>query len=142
MAKLMLRCPLAGLGACMTENGFASACLARREKKIRFDPCPFCKKGKKILAGEKCKPPEGITFFKPDGWTPAPIKYPAEQPYTKWPRGKTHYPFASMDVGAVFEGLAENKQKIRFACAAIARRHGKKFVSKVKDDKIFVTRIK
>ena len=138
-------CPLAGMGATMTKNGFISACLARQAKGVKMDSCPNCEKGRAIKGGCWLGAPTGITIFIPDDFVPGAIIYPVNQPVTL-PWGKKRkkrtakYPFITMKIGGIFEGDATCKAKMRSAASKITRRYGKKFISRIENDKIIFER--
>ena len=148
MKTLTTVCPLAGMGAKMTKHGFISACLARQAKGIKMDLCPNCEKGRVIKEGIWPGPPTGITIFTPKDWTPGAVIYPVKQskalPWGKnWKKRKKHvakYPFITMKIGGIFEGDATCKAKMRSAASKITRRYGKKFISRIENDKIIFER--
>ena len=139
-------CPLAGMGAKMTKNGFISACLARQAKEIKMDSCPNCKKGRVIKEGSWLGAPLGITIFIPKDWIPGAVIYPVKQSKAL-PWGKKRekriakYPFTTMQVGEIFEGDVIYKARIRSAASKITRQHKKKFISRIENDKIIFERI-
>lgn len=135
-------CPLAGLGAIMSWNGFVSACLARQAKEESFDPCPKCKIGKKIKAGKKTSPPKGIKIIIPTDWTPGPVIYPKESQTWASVGRKPTWPFTTMEIAEVFEGNSADKKRIWGAMYQAARKHGKKFENWIMGDKIFVERVR
>ena len=95
------KCPLAGAGASLTYNSFASACMARQLKINTLNAiCINCKKGKMIVEGKRCVPPKGITIIEAKGWKEQPIQYPTQE---QWNRSHDRFKhnFAIQPIGAI-----------------------------------------
>ena len=131
-------CMLAGGGAKMTWNSFASSCLWRKSKNKTYNIiCNNCKIGEAIERGEKVAPPDGIEIIEPDGWIEQEIK----QPPKRWvPASK--YNFHTMEIGEVYIDNIENAKRCRSAQRNISVRYGKEFVIEIIDNTIEITRVK